>query len=354
MVLSRNIKETAAIEKAVEALRALLPDRWKVKTRPVQGCSDCFDASFEIVSPDGASATLAVDIKKQLYPKDAGWLITTYPDDVEPFSVIVVAPFLSDRVREKLIDLKLNFMDETGNVSILLDRPGLVISAQGAAKNPRIFDRGRPTLKGPKAGRIVRALVDFKPPVGIRELATRAGVDAGYASRVTRWLDEEDLIQREKRGKVTDVKWKELLQAWTRNYSFLDSNTVRTYLAPRGMEALKDKLRGTKMSCVVTGSLAAVEIAPFAPVRAAAFYSMAPDELADALELRPLEGGGSNAIIAVPFDPVVFERTTVRNGMACVAPGQLVADLMTGPGRNPAEAEELIKWMEKNEETWRA
>jgi len=31
-----------------------------------------------------------------------------------------------------------------------------------------------------------------------------------------------------------------------------------------------------------------------------------------------------------------------------------VADLLTGPGRNPSEAEALLEWMKKNEDAWRA
>ena len=34
-------------------------------------------------------------------------------------------------------------------------------------------------------------------------------------------------------------------------------------------------------------------------------------------------------------------------------PSQVVVDLMTGPGRNPNEAEELLSWMQANEEAWR-
>jgi hypothetical protein len=36
-----------------------------------------------------------------------------------------------------------------------------------------------------------------------------------------------------------------------------------------------------------------------------------------------------------------------------VAPSQAVADLLTGPGRNPSEGEELLDWMRKNEGVWR-
>jgi len=59
-------------------------------------------------------------------------------------------------------------------------------------------------------------------------------------------------------------------------------------------------------------------------------------------------------IVLEAFDPVVFERTSRRQGMACVAFSQIAADLMTSSGRGPAEGEELIRWMKENESEWRA
>lgn len=345
--------ESVGLAKAAKILRSILPTRWKLRVR-VSRSSVSDDGAFEISAPDGSAASLRVEWKKRLFPKDVGWIRANLPDTEEPHSLLVVSPFLSGRVREKLAASRINYMDESGNASILLERPGLLISMRGSDKNPSPAERGRPTLKGPKAGRIVRALTDFVPPIGVRGLARRAGVDAGYASRIVRWLGEEDLITRANRGKITDLKWQGLIRAWTASYSFLESNAVRTFLEPRGMETLKGKLRDTRLEYVLTGSLAANEIAPFAPARSAAIYTQDPDTLAGKTGLRPLEGGGSNVILAAPYDRVVFERTKTRNGLNCASPSQIAADLLTGPGRNPAEAEELMKWMEKNEADWRA
>ena len=44
------------------------------------------------------------------------------------------------------------------------------------------------SLRGPKAGRIVRALCDFPTPLSISDLAAKAGVDVSYASRMVEWL----------------------------------------------------------------------------------------------------------------------------------------------------------------------
>ena len=70
------------------------------------------------------------------------------------------------------------------------------------------------------------------------------------------------------------------------------------------------------------------------------------------LGLRPADTGG-NVLIGQPFDPVVFDRTEQDEGISYARVTQVAADLMTGPGRGPAEAEGLVKWMEANEEVWR-
>jgi hypothetical protein len=57
------------------------------------------------------------------------------------------------------------------------------------------------------------------PPVGLRELAKRAGVDPGYASRVVDFLDREALVTRTTRGPITTVDWQGLLRRWSQEYS---------------------------------------------------------------------------------------------------------------------------------------
>ncbi len=74
---------------------------------------------------------------------------------------------------------------------------------------------------------------------------------------------------------------------------------------------------------------------------------------ADSWGLRPADAG-ANVILAEPQYEVVFERSLKNvEGAIVAAPTQVVVDLMTGPGRNPSEAEELLEWMKRNEQSWR-
>jgi hypothetical protein len=70
------------------------------------------------------------------------------------------------------------------------------------------------------------------------------------------------------------------------------------------------------------------------------------------LDLRPTDAG-ANVALLIPFDDVVYERTSKKNGITCVALSQVVADLITSPGRGPNEAQALMEWMQNNEDPWR-
>ncbi|MEJ7842977.1 MAG: MarR family transcriptional regulator, partial [Rubrobacter sp.] len=214
-------------------------------------------------------------------------------------------------------------------------------------------ERPARTLKGAKAGRVVRALCDFAPPVGVRELAGRAGIDPGYASRVLALLEKEDLIRREPRGPITQIDWRGLIRRWTEDYSLLNSNRTGSYLEPRGLSSLLRKLRDSELRYAATGSLGAVSVAPVAPARLAVLFVDDVQDAAERLELRPAEAG-ANVVLAEPFDPVVYERCREEEGISYVVLSQNAADLLTSPGRGPSEAEELMDWMERHEDDWRS
>jgi hypothetical protein len=82
-------------------------------------------------------------------------------------------------------------------------------------------------------------------------------------------------------------------------------------------------------------------------------YVRDPAGLANLLDLRPAEAG-ANVLLLEPLDPVVFDRESQREDLTCAAFSQVAADLLTSPGRGPAEGEELLRWMKENEREWRA
>ena len=306
------------------------------------------DAVLTLIGPDGTQARVMVEAKARVFPRDAPELKRR----LEGFSAdpaIVMTDFLTPSSRRRLKEEGLNYLDLTGNVRFRLSRPGLFIETEGAISDPSPAGKVGRSLRGGKAGRIVRALCDFPPPLAITELATKAGVDVSYASRLVEWLAHEGALTRARRGPVESVDRARMIRRWADDYSVLKSNDARSFLDPRGVENLLRSLPKIRFRYAVTGSFAANRLAPVAPARLAMVYVDDPDEAASALQLTPTEAG-ANAMLLAPFDNVVFDRARVDGGVTYVAPSQAAVDLLTSPGRSPAEGEAVLEWMARNQD----
>jgi hypothetical protein len=342
------------IDAARDGLARRLPRGWSIKRaskRPRTSRDVAPEAGLKISGPGPGVAYVAVEVKSRLEPNDVAGLTAPSRPNRES-KLLVVAPFLSPRTRQGLEAAGFSYADLTGNIRLSLTRPALYIDARGADENPAPATRERRSLKGAKAGRLVRALCDLRPPLGLRELAQRAAVDAGYTSRIVQVLVREALVARAGRGPITSVDWAALLRRWSEEYSPLKRGRVSWYLAPRGLQAVVDHLKTLRGGYVVSGSWVANLVAPVAPARLLLCYAEDVETLAKALELRPAEAG-MNVALAQPFDQVVADRTSTRDGLTVAALSQVAADLLTSPGRGPSEAEALLAWMKENERVWR-
>lgn len=347
--------ESQLLRELYHNVRVRLPASWQLElTADVVHGARRLDAAMSISAPDDTQATVLVEVRRQLDPRDAQQFVNQLQQGTSlDEASLVVAPFLGHRAREILTRAGISYADGTGNLRLVIDRPAVYIESTGAEVNPWRETRVLQSLRGPTAGRVVRALCDFRPPYGIRELATRTRTSPASIARVVALLEREALLTRGLFGEVADVKWPQLIRRWTNDYSMMKSNEMRTFLEPRGLDALMQRLPGfTQQRYAVTGSLAAATVAPIAPPRLAVLYTEDIEQAAETLMLRRADRG-ANVMLGQPFDPVVFDRTTTREGVVHVALSQAAADLLTSPGRGPQEGEELLRWMEYNEDAWR-
>ncbi len=333
-----------------EALKACLPAAWDVNISIPKEFSP--DAILTIIAPDGSAARVAVEMKRHVDPKDVPQLLDQHSHHEAVDRLLVAAPFLGPRTRERLRTAGVNYVDATGNLRLELNKPVAVIALDGASVNPWNEPRPLHSLKGPTAGRVVRALCDFQPPFGIRELAERSHTSVATVSRVVALLDREALVTRVGRGTVAEVAWTSLIRRWIQDYALTTSNTIRNFLEPRGLDALLRKLAAADLRHAVTSSLAAARVAPITPSRLAVIYVDDIEAAATSLKLRRTESG-ANVLLAGPYDAVVYDRASRQDGITYAALTQVVADLLTSPGRGPAEGEELLRWMERHEHVWR-
>lgn len=343
-------QERALIDAAVAWLRERLPSGWQIE----RAGGDA-DAQIAIRSPQ-SHTTIVVEAKRSVAPRDvAAWtsgLARSLRTVVPNVPVLVVAPWLSARARELLAEAGLNYLDTTGNALLRLDDPAVFISAAGADRNPQPPERPVASLRGPKAARLIRTLADVRPPYGVSELASAAGLTAGYVSRLLERLDREAIVERGPRGAVLDVDVGALLRAWAESYDVFRRELTTTWLAPGGPRSALGSLAEAPGRTAVTGSFAAVRLAPVAAPSLLVAYCEHVEETADALGLLPADTA-PNVVLLRPFDEVVWTRTQDEDGVAYAASSQVVVDCLTGDGRMPAEGEALLTAL-VGDDRWRA
>jgi hypothetical protein len=354
-------REVDVLRRALALVEQRLPAGWTLAIEEEVRLGDLrVDALVELQAPDGSRTVLMVEVKRELATRDVANILEQLelaserldrPVRAQP---MVIARYLSASTRERLEQRGAAYADATGNLRIVLERPALFLRDTGAQRDLwRGPGRPRGSLKGSPAARVVRALVDFAPPFTVPELVQRSGASTGATYRVVEFLEQEALIERQPRGQITTADWRALLERWSEDYGFQASNTVVSYLAPRGLSTLAEALRGTpELRYVLTGSLAAERFAPYAPSRLAAVYVDRLDQVAERLDLREVDTG-ANVLLATSDYDVVFERSQDIDGLRLAAPSQVAADLLTAPGRGPTEAQALLDWMEANEPAWR-
>jgi hypothetical protein len=312
---------------------------------------------IDIDVPSAGRARLLVEVKRLVERRDIPRLIkqlqawTSTPGDVP----VIAARYLSPSVREALTEEGLSWVDATGNMRIMVERPAVFISDRGEDRDP--WRRGRPrgTLKGEPAARVVRALLDYRRGWRVRDLIATSGTSSGATYRVLDYLQREDLIvKNDALYQVTD--WERLLRAWSLDTPLDSATRTMAFIDSRGVSHLLSTLsKDWWFPYAVTGSVAVQEWAPYAPSKAAYVYVSSIQEAATQWNLR-VNVAAPNAILLEPatVGDVPFVNTVMTEaGYTIAAPPQVAADLLSGPGREPAEGEFLIEWMKANEERWR-
>ena len=359
--LSAAVPAAETLRRAVRLLSDRLPRDWSARAtyRSSARGPRSPDAVVELVGPDRSKVLLALDSKRGLVTRDLPGVLQQLEMSAAllpgPSVPVVVSPYLSSSVRTWLDQHDVSYLDTTGNVRLTSRSPAVYLSDRGADRDPwRGPGRPRGTLRGTPAARVVRALADYRAPLPVTGLVELAGSSTGATYRVLDFLEQEALLTRGARGVVEAVRWRELLERWSQDYSLQGDNLVGRFLQPRGTGAVIAALAGAPVpfAYAVTGSLAAARRARYAPARLAAVYVDDLVAAAEHLGLREVDTG-ANVLLAAPPSDLPFQRTDVVDGVSYAAASQVAVDLLGGPGRNPSEGEALLAWMEANEPDWR-
>jgi hypothetical protein len=331
--------DNVVLRQAIEQIQRCLPGHWStsvsVKT------NDAADARLTIKTPAGASAALAIGARRQLDPRFVGAVADALKTaDADAF--VVIAPFLGPRTRERLADEGLGYVDLVGNMRVVLDRPTVFIQTRGEARSPWAAPRSSRSLHAAKASRLVRALCEGTPPFGVRQLATVAGTDPGYVSRLLDLFDREELVDREDRGGVTRVHAARLLRRWAEDYHFGEAHRAVPCAHPHGVPGALGALRAAGVPYALTARAAAAALLGTALPALCAAYVDNAERVARAIGATPEPAGGGNLLLVEPFDPFPLEDTWERAGLVYAARSQIVADLLGSPPPAPDQAATLL------------
>lgn len=355
---NKLIRETQVRASLRAALVASLPASWSIGSGRVGG--GLIDALWTIQSPDGSATNLLVEVKRTVEPRDVPAVLRRIDSarDSASDGAIVAAPFLSPRTRELLAASGSGWFDMTGNVRLQLDSPALFLDRVGASRSPYTDadDRRLKSLKGPGAARVVRALLDTEVPLGVRRLAEVAEVGPATSSRVLELLVREDLLERDGDGRVINVSKLSLVRRWTTDYGLTSANQTVPVLAARGIDQLLTTLKRYGGRYAITAEAATRAYLPkgqaaVAPLSLLTLFVPDASVAADQLKLRSVDRG-ANVVLVEPFDGVVYRAAAIKNRLTYAAPSQVVADLLTGPGRAPEEGASLIEALAKTDKAW--
>jgi len=122
---------------------------------------------------------------------------------------------------------------------------------------------------------------------------------------------------------------------------------TESYLAPRGIDDVRARLKRVALPYALTGSSGAAAYAPVAFPGTLDIYVADFDFAVQALALRDDAGVGNVRLIEA-FDRVVFEGTTSADAVVVAAPVQIAADLVTLPHRSSDELDAMLDWIDRN------
>lgn len=107
---------------------------------------------------------MIVEGKRSFTPRDADLFRQPIARQLRAMNhnspVLVVSEWLGPRTREMLEEQEICYLDLTGNALIRLENPAVFVRSMGSARSPKPVQRGTPRLRGAKAGRVMRLLVD--------------------------------------------------------------------------------------------------------------------------------------------------------------------------------------------------
>ncbi len=330
-------------------LRALLPSLQVGRTRTsalAQGTRGGLSADLVLEVRAGTETwKLLCEAKSPGEPRYLAQAITTLQllqKGIPNSYPLVIAPYISPEGQLLCRQAVVGYADLAGNAFLQFD--GILIE-RSAPRPPRQAQTRLRRLFSPRSTRILRVLLEEpKARWTLARLAGQARVSLRTAYLVVNALADKALVEK-RRGSITLVKPGDLLNLWAENYAF-ELNSVTTYYSfLRKPEEIMRKVAAAAaqrgLEYAFTLHSGASLVAPFVRFADVHLYITGdPKPLVQAMDLRPVESGGTVHVVQ-PYDEGVFYRAREIRGIRVVGNIQLYLDLVKHPARGKDQADVL-------------
>jgi len=350
MTLASDIMEGQLLEEFLEALRELPEVQaelgW-VEQPHVPGQGQ--DAQVELWA-GGKKATLLIQVKKTVYPRDARQALWQIRDVarrwLEPAEerrpvFCLIAQSISPGAKELLRNERVGYYDSGGSLFL----PATNIYVYVGRPPPKSMARSiRSVFSGRRAQVLHAVLIRDREWFGVKEIANQAQVSPATASQVLAALERFDWVVSRGHGPGKERHLREpgaLLDAWVDQLAVMRPLSVRRYFVPSTRaEGLVKKLAEAcavnKAEYAVTHEAAGQRYAPFlstvSQVRCRLLASPAADRALGALDARLVDQGANLAVIEARSSGELLFREFV-NGVWLAGAVQVYLDLMRSEGR---------------------
>jgi hypothetical protein len=300
------------------------------------------------VNPDQRRVDLFVQTRQQLSPNTVLGVFQKLkwvpPDGV----LMICAPYISPRVSDLCREQNVSYLDGVGNCRIAA--PGLFVHVSGRPNRPAASKAAVDPFSR-KSSRIVRTLLAH-PDKGwqVQQLAQRADVSLGLASKVKKALLEEAYLEERDRLLFLRDPLK-LLQGWAAQYR-PPVKRLQLFAISRPSETetrLADWCRANKINYALTQLSAAWRYSPMVRYDKSVVYLDRKVEsdtnlkaLLGHMDARKVDTG-ANCTLWITDDPAVFTDASDINGVKVVSPLQLYLDLKVLAGRGEDAAQEILE-----------
>ena len=357
-MLDSDVMEGQLLDGLLEALRELPDVQAEVSGAEQPGGRDRGHDTQVDLRVGGKAATLLIEMKKDVYPRDVRQVLWQLRDSARRWphreekreaAFFLIAQSISPGAKELLRNERVGYYDSggslflpAGNIYVYVDKPP-----------PKSLSRSiRSVFSGRRAQVLHAVLLRHGEWFGVNDIANQAQVSPATASQVLMEMEKFEWVVSRGQGPGKERHLQEpgaLLDAWVNQQAVMRPLSMRRYFVPSAraeglVEKFAEVCAESKAEYAITHEAAGQRYAPFlstvSQVRCRLMDGPAADRALSAMDARFVDQGANLAVIEVKSPSELLFRESV-NGIWLASAVQVYLDLVRSEGRAREMADHL-------------